>query len=111
MFSKLMDSKKGRLVVRKHTICEVHRKIYDILVIELATTRPDVLKRIVPLLEEAFILGTRMNKKMAENKLNMLLTWPDHNYEDAIELRTERVRLIQMIRKNNQTLKDHEESK
>jgi hypothetical protein len=105
-------TRKGRAACFKRTICEVHREIYDHLVIELATTRPDVIEKIVPLLEEAFLMGVKLNKKLVEYKLaNQDKTGDVNDTKKSIKLRRERIRLVKLLEQNNQTLKDAEEPK
>lgn len=108
MFSKLMDeTHKGKVVYEGRTICEVHREIYDVLVIELATTRPDVIEKIVPLLEESFLMGVKMNKALAEHKLSQDYTEKPTCMEKSKVLRKERIRLIKMLDENNQILNEY----
>lgn len=98
---------KGRHVYNKVTICEKHREIYDVLITELATTRPDVIERIVPLLEEAYIMGIKLNKRLVEHKLSEDYTAPANDMEKAKELREKRIRLVEMLDENNQTLEEY----
>ena len=109
----MMDkTRKGMAACFKRTICEVHREIYDILVIELAATRPEVIERIVPLLEEAFLMGVKLNKKLVENKLaNQDETGQTNDTRKAIALRRERIRLVKMLEENDEILRRYEEPK
>ncbi|MCJ7829459.1 MAG: hypothetical protein MUP81_06935 [Dehalococcoidia bacterium] len=108
MFSELMDNtSKGKHVYHKVTICEKHREIYDILITELATTRPDVIEKIVPYLEQAFIMGVKLNKKLVEVRLSEDFTAPANDMAKAEELRKERIRLVDMLDDNNQILKEY----
>ena len=102
---------KGRDVGPKRTICEVHREIYDILVIELATTRPDVIEKIVPLLEEAFIMGVKLNKALVEHKLSQDFTAEQTDIKTALARRRERLRLVMMLEQNNQILSEYAKPK
>ena len=108
MFSKLVDeTKKGKTVYEGRTICEVHREMYDLLVIELATTRPDVIRKIVPLLEQSFIMGVKMNKALAQHKLSQDYTEKPTDMEKSRAIRKERIRLIKMLEDNNQILEEY----
>jgi len=101
------ETRKGLQVYPQRTICEVHRDIYDLLVIELASqTRPDVIRKLVPLLEEAFIMGVKLNKALVEHKLSQDFTAPANDVEKAEKLRKERIRLVEMFDANNQILKE-----
>jgi len=100
------ETRKGTQVYDKRTICEVHRDIYDILVVELATTRPEVIEKIVPLLEEAFIMGVKLNKALVKQKLSQDFTADPNDKERSAALRKERIRLVEMLDENNQTLKE-----
>jgi len=110
MFSKLMDkTRKGRGACPKRTICEVHRDIYDILVIELATTRPEVIAKIVPLLEEAFIMGVKLNKALVEHKLaSQDDTAGPTDMANVKTIRSQRLRLIKLLEQNNQILTEYD---
>lgn len=62
MKSELFQSARGKRVVGSRTICEIHREVYDAIVL-------DELDRAVVLLEEAFETGRRMAKRMMEQKI------------------------------------------
>ena len=64
MKSDIFDSYKGKIYYHKRTICEVHRQIYDVIVLELGENK--VACKLVKLLEEAFVLGVKMNDKLIE---------------------------------------------
>ncbi len=108
MFSKVMDEeRKGVKAWFRRTICETHRQLYDIVVIELAETRPDVIRKLAPLIEEAYLMGVSMNKKLVEAKL---VRMSDHDFQTPKEAnrnianRKERKRLVALLEENNQTL-------
>jgi len=98
------ETRKGTQVYEGRTVCEVHREMYDLLVIELAETRPDVIEKIVPLLEQAFIMGVKMNKALAEHKLSQDYTEKPTDMEKSRAMRKERIRLIKMLEENNRIL-------
>ena len=60
--SVVFDGKDGMVVRSKRTICEIHREIYDCLILN----NIDVA---VKLLEEAFHMGRRMADRMIEQKI------------------------------------------
>lgn len=68
IISELFESPKGTSVYGKRTICEAHRDIFDRLVAGLAERDPALLAEVVPLLEEAFLMGVHMNAKLIEHK-------------------------------------------
>jgi hypothetical protein len=108
MFSQMLDqTSKGKTVYPKLTICEKHRMIYDLLVLKLAKTRPDVIREIVPHLEQAFLMGVKLNKKLVEHKLSEDFTAPDNDTQKAFELRQERIRLVELLDANNQVLQEY----
>ena len=115
MFSAVMDkTEKGVHIYGRKSICEVHRQIYDVLITEIAVERPDVIEKIVPLLETAFIMGIKINKRLTELKLTELteiLKGEDFDAEQAVELRKERIRLVILLDQNKQTLKEYEDTK
>lgn len=61
-----MSSVKDKRVSDFRTICEVHREIYEVITKE-KLTKYDV-QAIVELLEEAYKLGKKMDKKLREYK-------------------------------------------
>ena len=69
----------------KRTICEVHRELYDIIVLHFKTSPH--FEEITNRLEEAYWMGKRMNAKLRQYK---------HNYDDgwweqiSKQMRTER---------------------
>lgn len=67
--SNNLDGPKGTKIDNRRTICEVHRELYDRLVLALAD-RPQLLEQLVPLLEEAFNMGISMNNKLIEHALS-----------------------------------------
>uniref|UniRef100_A0A6M3K3G1 Uncharacterized protein n=1 Tax=viral metagenome TaxID=1070528 RepID=A0A6M3K3G1_9ZZZZ len=98
------ETRKGKQVYHKRTICETLRNLYDVLVIELAETRPEVIHKIVPLLEEAFIMGVKLNKALVEHKLSQDFTADPFNQEKSRAMRKERIRLVELLDANNQIL-------
>ena len=100
---------KGRYTYPKRNICEVHRELYDHLVIELAVDRPDVIDKLVPLIEEMFIMGIKMNKALVEKKLSQDFTAPFQDQNEIAVRRQERVDLLEMLKHNNQVLKVYED--
>ncbi|KKN66215.1 hypothetical protein LCGC14_0473560 [marine sediment metagenome] len=69
-FSEKSNSTKGIRICSKRTICEVHRQIYDELVLGLSAN-DELLNKIVPLLEEAFGLGIKIVKKLLDTKCSL----------------------------------------
>jgi hypothetical protein len=93
--------KHGRIFNQKENwgrahICEFHRRIYDELILsgnnELAT-------KIIPLLEEAYLLGIRMQNKLVKYKLEQVdpITEPIEDTGKALERRKERKRLEELL--------------
>lgn len=89
MASKVFDTRKGSHVWPQRTICEVHRQLYDCLVLG----RMDLM---LPLLEEAYILGIKMTKKLTEYKLG-LPEWKDNDSSEVVRLRQLRVQLAETL--------------
>ena len=107
MFSRLMDTHKGRRVDGNLTICETIRQIYDQCVCGLSGKDDDLLGRLIPLIERAFIAGIKMNKRLCEYKIDTMEFFPDSNDTDeALRLRKERIRLIELLDANNQILNE-----
>lgn len=82
--SSIFNRPKGKHTWPHRTICEVHREIYDCLVLELYDD-------IVPKLEEAYLMGIKLCKKLVEHKCS-LPEWKN-NTEEAQRLRKLRVEL------------------
>ena len=61
----MFDNTKGQRVQKKRTICEVHKEIYDLAVVNLQD-RPEILKEVISKCEEAYLMGIKMNRKMVE---------------------------------------------
>lgn len=61
-----------QLVSDKRTICEVHRELYDIAVEHLRGSPQ--FPAITQKLEEAYLMGKKMNAKLRQYK---------HNYDDG----------------------------
>jgi non-homologous end joining protein Ku len=69
MSKKIIPSVKAVTVNIKRTICEVHREMYDILCQD-----EEKNKELINLLEEAFVMGKKLNYKLRQYK---------DNYDDA----------------------------
>ncbi len=97
MISKLFDqTNKGKKVNSLRTICEVHREIYDLLIIHLQNN-PKALVLIVPKLEEVYLMGIKMNLKMIERKCEVKDWAQHHTQKEAAALRKERIRLVGIL--------------
>ena len=70
-YSAIFDSAYGQTPYGKRTICEVHCELYDLCVQALHPSNPEMLRRIVTLLEEAYGMGKKMNGKLVEHKAGM----------------------------------------
>ncbi len=66
----LRKGNKSWRVNSKRSICEVHRQIYDKLVVGFSD-KPEELEEIVVLLEEAFSLGVKLVDKLVEYKCSL----------------------------------------
>ena len=102
MISKIFESTKGQAVASTRTICEIHREIFDKLIIYFSD-RPGGLKKVIPLLDEAFIVGVKMNKRMVEAKLNHSFELNDRINKDI--QRQKRKELVEAINQNEEFLK------
>lgn len=63
IFMRYLDSVKGQRFNKKRTICEVHRHLYDLI----KTRYND--DEICDILDEAFVLGIKMNNRLVEQKI------------------------------------------
>lgn len=92
----MIDSEKGTAISPKMTICEVHRQIWDKVVLALADN-PNAIKDIKPLMNQAMVLGMRLVQILIEHKLD-LPDWERNNPEEASKLRLERIRITEEIK-------------
>lgn len=68
--SEIFESEKGqRRSTKRVTICEVIRQIYDKLILRLVDEDEEFLEEVIPLLEEAYIMGMKMARRMIEQKI------------------------------------------
>jgi hypothetical protein len=98
MFSEIFDNSiKGQNVWGRETICELHREIYDLLVVGLYKSNPELLKLIVPILERAYTCGIKMNGKMVQHRCQ-IEGWEDHlDKAEVIRIRQVRKHLIKEL--------------
>jgi len=84
---------KGSHVYDKFTICEMHRQMYDIVMLAGEFENKE---RLVELLEKAFLMGIKLVDKLAEYKLQYKFLSPSEKMtdaEEAVRLRQLRVNL------------------
>jgi len=77
----------------KETICEVHRRIYDLCVLFLQD-RPRLLASILTELETAYEMGLKLVRKLVEHKCE-LPEWKERQDEEASALRMLRKKLTE----------------
>jgi hypothetical protein len=108
----ILNSKKGlRVSNQKRTICEVNREIYDLCITELLEKDEDLCRRIVALVEEAFIMGMKMNNKLIEYKFDtdkLFDKMDESTIKKNTKKRKERARLLEVYKSNQKLLKDVE---
>ena len=90
---------KRHHVSAARTICEVHRQMYDLLILD--PTNP----KIIELLDEAFVLGMSLVKKLVEYKCN-LPNW-EKNLDEEEVCRIRKLR-INLEKKNGESLRCQE---
>jgi hypothetical protein len=86
------SGEKTSHVYEKETICEVHRRIYDLCVLRLQD-RPELLKSIITDLETAYKMGLSLCRKLVEYKCD-LPEWRDRRDHKAEALRILRRQLV-----------------
>lgn len=79
---ELAKGNKGWRTCSKRTICEVHRQIYDKLI--LSFRDKSELEEILVLLEEAFSLGVKLVDKLVEYKCS-LPEWEKNENKNEVE--------------------------
>lgn len=95
MFSKIFDdTNKGKDMWDKETICELHRELYDLTVLGLYESNRPLLKMIVKILERAYVMGIKMNRKMIDSKCQ-IIGWEKHyNPQEVKRIRNLRKNLV-----------------
>ena len=100
----LLDAHKGtHHPLRLRTICEVHRQIYDLLVIHSYQDSP-AYTQIKDLLEEAFCMSIKLVATLCEYKADAAMIghaeeWESQKqYDEANQLRQERQRLLTLLK-------------
>jgi hypothetical protein len=111
-FSKLFDSQKGETVHTNRTICELHRELYDLCVVGLHDKDPELMKQMIKVLEDAFIMGVKMNRKLCKYKLGTSSKWDKKEYrnedvsrDEIIKRRKKRKKLAKILDHNDKILK------
>lgn len=96
--SEVFDSKKGIAFYEKRTICDMHRDLYDYIVVGLKDD-PEKRDGAISILEEAYDVGIKMTLKLVENKLS-LPQWKDNIITpEKVRLRILRTKLTNMLTK------------
>jgi hypothetical protein len=116
-FSKIFQDKiRYKEPHTNRTICELHRELYDLYVINLYKKNPVLMKKMILILENAYIHGVKMNRKLCKYKLGSSSKWSKKEYrnkevsrKEVVKLRKERVKIELMIRKNEKILKKFNE--
>jgi len=95
MFSELFDGPKNNYTYAKRTICEVHREIYDIIILEISQHNKPLALKLIRLLEEAYNMGLKMNAKLIQHKDgNDDWAEPNVNKDEIDKQRQKRINLI-----------------
>ena len=104
--SSIFDSPKGESVYHKRTICEVHREIYDLLILNFKNQ--EITSSIIKLLEEAFILGLKMNSKLIEYKCGNDEWSEDNKNKEEIQIqRNKRIELIKTMQEQKNIIEKY----
>jgi hypothetical protein len=67
--SKLFESLKSGNIYSETPICDFHRELYDLCVINSCDENIKFMKKFVKILEDVFIMDVKMDKKLCEYKL------------------------------------------
>jgi len=105
IYSKIFQTHKGKYSQKKMSICEVHQQIYDIIVLNMQD-KPEVLKKLIPLLETAFSQGISIVHKLIEYKLttrDLIKSKIPPTPKEAKERRLERIRLVELEKQLRET--------
>ena len=111
VFSKIFSLSKGTTFHTNRTICELNRELFDICVLKLHEEKPELLGKVVRIMEKAFIHGVKMNRRLVRYKLGTSSKWekkeyrkPEINRKRLKEMRKERVRLENLLMENERLL-------
>lgn len=99
---EILDTTKGQRIDGERTICEVHRRIADLLICRLQD-RPEVVKEILPELNDAYKMGIRLVLALIDKKI-ALPAWDRTNIEQVKKLRAERNRLVKVLDETGRSL-------
>lgn len=89
-----MDERKQSRFCSKRTICEVHRQLYDLLVINLTNKNEKLLGECTILLSEAFELGVSLVRSLLDYNLSLPKWKKVENREELKKLRKLRSDII-----------------
>ena len=113
MISEIFSSSKGKTIHRNRTICELHRELFDMVVLCLYEKDPDLLKEIVNLLERCFVDGVKMNRRLVRYKLGSSSKWDKKEYaksnytkKEIKKIREERIRLEKILIENEAVIRN-----
>lgn len=92
----MMNERKGNRFAGKRTICEVHRQLYDLLVIELSKDEKheQLLINVDKLLSEAFGMGISLCKSLLDYKLALPKWKRIENRKELVRLRDLRNKIV-----------------
>jgi len=119
VFSELLDSSKGAKKPHvNRTICELLREIYDLCVTGLHDKDPELMFKMIKVIEDAFIMGVKMNRKLVKYKLGSSSKWKEEEYrnkdvdrKEISDRRRERIRLTELLKDNNEILKKYDKNR
>lgn len=101
--NNIFDTGKGRYTNPFRTICEVHREIYDKCFFALRENEPETFEELTVLLNEAFDMGVRMDRKLSE-----IRETPEgelalnENIDEIREMRRRRVEISEQLLRHPQ---------
>jgi len=104
---RLLDSNKGQRISKRRTICEAIRELYDIFVVKHHDDT-EFMDNAAPRLEEIFMMGVKMNKKLIEYKMDTdtLFELNTKDKKQIQKIREERIRLIKILEENKSILNE-----
>jgi len=106
--SDIFDSSKGTKSDSRNTLCELIRQLYDICVVKVDPLDHEIAEEMVGILEEAFIVGNKMSKRLMERRIEEVRSsiFNDNtDEEEKKELRKRRKMLVKKVAKTNEFLR------
>ncbi len=83
---------------RKLTICEVHRRMLDVLTLRLLPNDPELFDELLPMLDTAYVMGKKMAGKLNQYKFQYDQGWWEKQQPEILEsIRADREKRVAIL--------------